>query len=226
MDIQYVGHSSFRLRGKEGIVITDPFESSVGFSLPQLRADIVTISHDHADHNNASGIKPTTGRENPYVINQAGEYEVSGISVYGYHTWHDESQGEERGDNIMYSIFLEDVHILHLGDLGHKLDEGALDKIPDVDVLLCPVGGVYTITAEQAVEIIGKLDPTYVIPMHYKTELHNQEMFGEMGTVEDFIKAVGKTPKEMDKLTITSAKSTGTGDDTETEVVILSAKIE
>lgn len=225
MDIQYIGHSCFRVRGKEGIVITDPFSSSVGFSLPQLRADIVTVSHPHADHNALDQVKPTANREKIFPITNSGEYEVTGISVYGYTSWHDEQKGAERGENTMFSIFIEDVHVLHLGDLGHKLSEEALDKIPDVDVLLCPVGGVYTIGPDEAAAVVAQLDPTYVVPMHYKTSAHNSETFGELATVEEFVKALGKAPKEMDKLTVTSSKRAG-GEETETQLIILTPRTE
>ncbi len=222
MDIQYVGHSSFRLRGKEGIVITDPFESSVGFSLPTLRADVVTVSHDHFDHNNAGAIKATANREKPFVIQEAGEYEVGGITVFGYPSWHDDQKGEERGHNIMYSIFLDDVHVLHLGDLGHKLDQKTIEAIPEVDVLLCPVGGVFTINAKVASEVISALEPAIVIPMHYRTEQHDAGTFSELATVEDFMKEYGKTAKTQDKLKLTGGKAS---EETETELVILEAKV-
>lgn len=222
MDIQYVGHSCFRLRGKEGLVITDPFNSSVGFSMPTLRADVVTVSHDHPDHNNFSVIKDTASRKKPFIIDKPGEYEVQGISVYGYPSFHDSQQGQERGKNVMYSIFVDDVHVLHLGDLGHTLDEKNIQEIPDIDVLLIPVGGVYTIDPQQAIEVINLLEPAYVIPMHYRTNQHDKKTFGELATVEEFMKKVGKQAKEQDKLTLSGPKS---GDDAETQYVILEAKV-
>lgn len=222
MDIQYVGHSSFRIRGKEGIVITDPFNSSVGFNFPALRADVVTISHDHGDHNNILGVKPTANRKEPYIIAHPGEYEVGGISVYGYHSWHDGSQGSERGENVMYSIFMEDVHVLHLGDLGHRLDEKIIESIPDVDVLLCPVGGVYTIDPKVASEVISFLEPAYVIPMHYRTGEHNAEMFGDLATLEDFMKEYGKTAQAEDKFSISRSKIE---EEAETKLVVLNPKV-
>jgi len=221
MDIQYVGHSCFRLRGKEGLVITDPYGSSVGFPLPKLSADVVTISHDHTDHNQIQAVKSTTSREKPFVIDQPGEYEVQGISVYGYPSFHDNSKGAERGRNVMFSIFLDDVHILHLGDLGHALDDQVIENIPEVDVLIVPVGGVYTLDPAGAVEAISRLEPSYVIPMHYKTPQHDAGVYGEMATVEDFVQKYGKQPKMMDKLTLSGPSS---AEETETQLVILEAK--
>lgn len=222
MDIQYVGHSCFRLRGKEGLVITDPFHSSVGFAMPKLSADVITVSHDHSDHNAIETLKATSSRDNPFIISQPGEYEVQGISVYGYPSFHDANKGEDRGRNVMYSIFLDDVHVLHLGDLGHPLDEKMIDEIPDVDVLLVPVGGVYTIDPTQASEVVSLLEPAYVVPMHYKTPQHDQNTFGKLATVEDFIQKFGKQPKNSDKLVLSGPKS---GEESETQLIVLEAKI-
>lgn len=222
MDIQYVGHSCFRLRGKEGIVITDPFKSSVGFSMPSLRADVVTVSHQHDDHNNISAVSATAGRDNPFVIQEAGEYEVGGITVFGYSSWHDDQKGSERGRNIMCSIFIDDIHVLHLGDLGHRLDQKTIEAIPAVDVLLCPVGGIYTIDAKVASEVISGLEPAMVIPMHYRTEQHSADMFSELATVEDFMKEYGKTVQPQDKLKIMGGKA---NEEAETELVVLEPKV-
>jgi len=221
MDIQYVGHSCFRLRGKEGLVITDPFHSSVGFNMPKLSADVVTVSHDHSDHNAIEIIKSTASRKRPFIVTDPGEYEVQGISVYGYPSWHDASQGSERGKNMMYSIFLDDVHILHLGDLGHVLDEQMINEIPDVDVLMVPIGGKYTIDPTQATEVISLLEPAYVIPMHYRTPQHDQDTFGELATVDDFIQKYGRQPKHTDKLALSGPKS---GDESESQLIILEPK--
>jgi len=222
MDIQYVGHSCFRIRGKEGIVITDPFQSSVGFAMPSLRADVVTLSHDHDDHNNSQSISATANREVPFIVQEAGEYEVGGITVFGYPTWHDDKKGNERGKNVMYSIFVDDIHVLHLGDLGHTLEQKTIEAIPAIDVLLVPVGGVYTLDPKKASEVISSLEPAYVIPMHYRTEQHTDDTFGELATLEDFMKEYGKTSKPQDKLKISGGK---TGEETETELVILEAKV-
>lgn len=220
MDIQYVGHSCFRLRGKEGLVITDPFASSVGFSCPKLSADVITVSHDHQDHNQIQLIRATSNRNRPFVVRQPGEYEIQNISVYGYPSYHDDQQGKIRGKNVMFSIFLDGVHVLHLGDLGHILDQKTVEDIPDIDVLLIPVGGVYTIDPQQALELISLLEPSYVVPMHFRTDKHSSE-FAELATVDDFIKKSGKQPRITDKLTLSGPK---TSDDAETQVVVLEAR--
>ncbi len=222
MDIQYIGHSSFRLKGKEGIVITDPFSPSVGFPFPSVKADVVTVSHQHGDHNHILPVKPTAQRDSVFVIENAGEYEVSNISVYGYPTWHDDSEGGERGRNIVFSIFLDGVHILHLGDLGHTLGEQTIQNIPEVDILLCPVGGVYSLNPKQASEVISSLEPSVIIPMHYKTPAHS-ETFAELATLEDFFKEYGKSATPTDKFSYTKKSSL---EDTETELVVLQSKVD
>lgn len=220
MDIQYLGHSAFRLRGKEGLVITDPFPNSVGFSMGSVSADVVTISHHHFDHDAVGGVKGTARRDQPYIIDHAGEYEVADITVYGYPTWHDAVQGAERGPNFLYSIYLDDVHVLHLGDLGHALEAATLEEIPPVDVLLCPVGGVFTIGPEQAVEVIAALEPSYVIPMHYRTPHHDQEKFGQMASLSDFFTKMGKSATPQDSLKVAAGKD----ESTETQLIVLEPK--
>lgn len=223
MDIQYVGHSCFRIRGKEGVVVTDPYDPKmVGLPAPGVKADIVTISHDHGDHNNSAGVKPFN-RDEVFVIDHPGEYEVQGITVVGYPSFHDAQQGAERGKNIMFSIFLDNVHILHLGDLGHTLDEKTIEDIPDIDVLLCPVGGHFTINPAQAAEVISSLEPAYVVPMHYRTDQHKAETFAEVVTLPDFLTQYGKQAGEQDKLQLSGPK--GSEEEIETQLVVLTPKV-
>lgn len=204
LQINYFGHSSFSIKGKEGIVITDPFDANVGLPVPKVSADMVTISHQHPDHNNFQKITPTVRRDKPFIIDAPGEYEVGGISAFGYPTYHDATQGSERGNNIVFAIHLEGLVVVHLGDLGHKLDEKTLEKLEKVDVLMIPVGGKYTINSKMAVEIIRDIEPSYVIPMHYKTAQHNPKMFAELETVEDFMKTYGVVKEPVMSFSISS----------------------
>jgi len=183
-------------------VITDPFEKEVGFSLPRLSADVVTVSHDHFDHNNWKGVTGTARRTNPFVIDTPGEYEVLGVSVFGVKTYHDDKKGEERGENVVYSILIDGVSVVHLGDLGHKLSESAVSDLNGVDVLLCPVGGTYTINPKEAVEIISAIEPSIVVPMHYKSDKHDQEKFGQLSSVEEFLAELGKEAQKSDRLSV------------------------
>lgn len=216
MEITYLGHSCFRLKGNLGTVITDPFDSYIGFNLPSASADIVTISHDHKDHNNYKAINGTARREKPFIITHPGEYEVGGISVFGVKTDHDASGGAERGSNIVYTVLIDDLKVCHLGDLGHELTQEQLTEIGQADVLLLPVGGVFTIGADQALKIAQAMEPSYIVPMHYKTAKHDANVFGDMATLEDFMKEFGSEIVPVPKLVISKDRLPE-----ETEMVVL-----
>jgi L-ascorbate metabolism protein UlaG (beta-lactamase superfamily) len=165
MEITWYGHACFRLRDKGTTVVTDPCDPSVGYALPRVRADIVTVSHNHADHNYVSGIKGA-----PKVVDGPGEYEIKGVFVTGIATFHDGKKGAQRGRNTVFLFEFNGLAICHLGDLGHVPTQAQVEALSDVDILLIPVGGVSTIGAPQAAEVISLLEPKIVIPMHYKTK--------------------------------------------------------
>lgn len=198
MQIQWLGQSCFKLQTKHQdqdiTIITDPVGESIGIKMGKHHADIVTISHQHDDHNNLDAIK-----DDPFVIDHPGEYETKGIFVYGIPSYHDDKQGAERGLNTMYYIKAEEMHILHLGDIGHPLTDDQLERISKVDILFIPVGGTYTINADKAIEIIGQLEPRIVIPMHYMIPGLKDD---KMDPVEKFIKASGLPAEKMDKFKI------------------------
>lgn len=202
MEITYHGHSCFKFKGKAGTVVTDPYHEYVGFKMPSLSADVVTVSHDHKDHNQISAITGTARKPKPFIINEAGEYEVGGISVFGVVTAHDANGGVERGQNIVFTSVLDDVKVCHLGDLGHELSNDQLNQIGSVDVLIVPVGGVFTINPALAVKTIRAIEPYIVIPMHYKTDQHAGEVFGELATLGDFMKEYGADVPPVAKLTV------------------------
>lgn len=216
MTITYHGHAAFKLKGKIGTVVTDPYDDSVGFSLPKISADMVTVSHQHGDHNAISKISGTARRDKPFIVDQAGEYEVGGISVFGVEAYHDAAEGAERGKNIIFTILIDGVRVCHLGDLGHELGSEQIDAIGSVDVLLCPVGGVYTINPEQAVKTIRALEPGIIIPMHFRTDEHNPDTFSQLKSVDDFCTEYGMQPQPIAKLEVTA----GTKSE-ETELVLL-----
>ena len=205
MDITYLGHSSFKLKVANATLVTDPYNKSVGFSFPRTSADIVTISHAHEDHNNKDAVNTTARRDKPFIIDSPGEYEVGGTSVFGVPSFHDDQEGELRGPNTIFSILMEGISVVHLGDLGHLLKQSQLSELNGVDVLLCPVGGHYTIDRKKVTELINQLEPSILIPMHYKTPNHNQDTFKEVGTLEEFIKDFGTEPQTMEKLSVTKA---------------------
>lgn len=164
MDITWLGHACFRIKGKEGVVVCDPFGKDLGLTLPRMQADIVTVSHEHGGHNHATGIGG-----GPHIIAGPGEYEIKNIFVTGIAAHHDGEGGKSRGKVTIYVIEMEDLVVCHLGDLGHVLAQEQIEAIGHVDVLLIPVGGGNSLTAAQAAEVIGVLEPRAVIPMHYQT---------------------------------------------------------
>jgi len=208
MEITWYGHSCFRLRGKEATVVTDPYGPDYGYTLPHIRAEIVTISHHHPDHDYARGIKG-----NPKVIEGPGEYEIRGVFITGIPTFHDRRQGKDRGSNTVFLFDIDDLRVCHLGDLGHVLDQSQVEALGDIDVLLIPVGSVYTINAAQAAEVVSLLEPKIVIPMHYKTKASTVKL----DPVRKFLKEMGMeelAPQESLKVTKGSLPE-------ETQVVVL-----
>jgi len=201
MYIYHLGHSCFKLQSKNEAtavtVITDPFGKEYGLKPPRAEADIVTISHNHSDHNNLSAI---SGK--PYVIDMAGEYDIKGVFIQGIDSYHDTKQGQERGNNIIYRINIEDIVITHLGDLGHSLDHKQVERLQGTDILLIPVGGIFTIDAKKAVEIINQIEPRMVIPMHYKAPALKFPSGKMIEGVDRFIKEIGVKPTEEEKLKI------------------------
>jgi L-ascorbate metabolism protein UlaG (beta-lactamase superfamily) len=197
MYITWLGQSCFKLQDKIGsdgvMLVMDPYADEFGLKMPRFEADIVTVSHDHHDHNNLVAI-----RGNPYIINTAGEYEVKSVFIEGVEAWHDEKNGAERGKNIIYRVEMEDISVTHLGDLGHVLETKQLEKLEGTDILLIPVGGKYTINAAKAVEVISQIEPRIIIPMHYKVPGLKVDIEG----VEKFIKELGLKPRLEEKLKI------------------------
>jgi L-ascorbate metabolism protein UlaG (beta-lactamase superfamily) len=201
MELTYFGHSCFSLKSRSATVVTDPFSSEVGWSLPKLTADIVTVSHDHYDHAATEQIKGTTRRDAPMVIKHPGEYEVQGVSVFGYRTFHDDKSGEERGANTIYLIVFDQLRICHLGDLGHQLSDDLIEQLGHIDILLLPVGGTYTIDAAGAAKVVTSLEPGIVVPMHYRLPQHAANL-QELAPLEAFQAAYGAPKATEAKLSL------------------------
>ncbi len=208
MEITWYGHSCFRLRGREGTVITDPFGKDSGYEWSRPRADIVTLSHEHENHNQGQRVAG-----DPKIVHGPGEYEISNIFLTGIGSFHDNKKGMERGKNTIYLIEFEDLRVCHLGDLGHVPTEAQAEAMSDVDVLFVPVGGVTALNASQAAEVVSQLEPHVVIPMHYKTKAFK----GKLDDIDKFFKEMGlKSVEEQETLKITK----NTVPD-ETQVVVL-----
>jgi len=166
MKIKWFGHACFLLEAEDGTkVITDPFDESVGYRIPEEKADIVTVSHSHFDHNAVDLLQG-----NPEVVKGVGEKKIKGIIFKGIKSFHDKSKGAQRGTNTIFVFALDGVRLCHLGDLGHLLSSEQQEEIGEVDVLFIPVGGTFTIDGREAREVSKQLNPKLIIPMHYKTE--------------------------------------------------------
>ncbi|MGN1235614.1 MAG: MBL fold metallo-hydrolase [Christensenellaceae bacterium] len=166
MKIEYLGHSCFKLTESTGTgIITDPY-GNIGYELPEkLQADAVTVSHAHHDHSN---VKAVTGR--PRIFREEGTYELDGVELNAIKSFHDGKRGRARGENLIFKFRMDGLDIVHLGDIGEECTAELIDLLLPVDILLIPVGGKYTIDAEQAKEYVDRIMPGIVIPMHYKTK--------------------------------------------------------
>jgi len=184
MEISWLGHSCFRIRGKQATIVTDPVSPGKGYTLGKLGANIVTVSHDHNGHNYTAGVS-----DNPHVLSRPGEYEVSGVLVIGLDSFHDTSRGTEKGKNTIFVMETEEMSICHLGDLGCPLSASQVEEIGKVDILMIPVGGGSTINATAASAIVRQIEPKIVLPMHYKTSLFQDSL----EPVEVFLKEMGVT---------------------------------
>ncbi len=203
MDFKWYGQSCFYISVKKKMksrkrvtVLIDPYdEDSTGLKLYKKNVDVVLVSHQHADHNNLDAVN-----DDAFVIDSPGEYETKNTFIKGVFSYHDEEKGAERGANTIYIIESEGMNVCHLGDFGQsELSDRQIKEIGEVDVLLIPVGGNYTINAKKAGKIISQLEPKAVIPMHYKIP----GLKIELDEVEPFLKAMGAKDKEAkDKVSI------------------------
>ena len=187
MKVKWLGHASFLITAEDGTrIITDPYEPAptgmVGYGKINEPADIVTVSHEHGDHNKVSDVLGT-----PQLLRGVGSHQANGIEFRGLATYHDTDKGGQRGSNAIFCFAVDGVRVCHLGDLGHRLSQEAYDEIGDVDVLLAVIGGGPTIGVPEANEIVAKIKPKVVIPMHFKTDKCTFTQY----TADDFV--VGKS---------------------------------
>ncbi|MEO6197360.1 MAG: MBL fold metallo-hydrolase [Dehalococcoidia bacterium] len=208
MEIVWLGHSCFRIRGREATVVMDPCPPASGYTIGKPTADIVTISHEHDNH---SYLKAVGG--SPTILSRPGEYEISGAFITGVRTYHDTQKGQDRGKNIAFIVEMEDIKICHLGDLGHTPSAEQVEEMVGCDVLLVPVGGGTTIDGAKAAEVVSILDAKLVVPMHYHTDAHKDGL----DTAERFLKEMEvKAVEPQPKLQITRSAIP-----TEPQVVLL-----
>lgn len=192
MKLKWYGHSCFGMTFADGTtLITDPFDDTVGYPLCTARADAVLSSHDHFDHNHIQSVAGS-----PRLINTAGAHEVGSVHITGYSCFHDPEQGRLRGTNVVFVVEADGLRIAHLGDLGHMPDEALLAAISDVDVMLIPIGGFFTIDTAQAVEVIRQANPRAAVAMHFR----NAHCGFTISDETEFIRLTGavETPSELE----------------------------
>jgi L-ascorbate metabolism protein UlaG (beta-lactamase superfamily) len=208
MEISWLGHSCFLIKGKEKTIITDPCHPDFGYKLGEPEAEIVTVSHVHRGHSYVEGVA-----DDPRQIISPGEYEIGGTFITGVASFHDDKKGEIRGKNTIYVIEMDGITLCHLGDLGHPLDSSLIEEIGDVGILFLPVGEVSTIPIDTATQIIRQLEPPVVIPMHYKTKVSTSNL----SPVDKFLNAMRiKDLEAKPKLSTTASSLPGS-----TETVVL-----
>lgn len=200
MQIIWYGQACFQItalpqKNNQVKIVIDPFSEEVGLKVPKLDSDILMITHYHYDHNN---LKAVGG--NPFIIEGPGEYEIREVFINGIHSWHDSKNGADRGSNTIYTIEAEEMKICHLGDLGQsELSSEQLERIGNVDILMIPVGGTYTIDAKSALKVMSQIEPKIIIPMHYSLPKLKIKLDG----VDKFLKELGvKQLSPLPKLSI------------------------
>lgn len=164
MEITWLGHCSFLLKGATLAIVTDPFDDTLGLRPGRVQADVVTASSKDSHHNH---LGMTTGFRKAFA--GPGEYEVSDVFIHGIKSFRDASQGAERGRNTVYRILMDGIRLCHLGTIGHVPTTEQVTAIGDVDVLFVPVGGGGALTPAQATEVVSLLEPKLIIPMHFQT---------------------------------------------------------
>jgi len=212
VDIDWFGQSCFRIREANVIAVTDPYDKSIGYTLPRLRADIVTVSHAAPGHSAASAVKGE-----PKVVTRPGEYEVKGVFITGIQTWRGAgAKGEPKEENTVFVFEFGELTVCHLGDLSQVLSQAQVEALPDIHVLLVPVGGGGALDADKAAEVVSLLEPRIVIPMHYRTPYLSLTL----DPLSKFLKEMGATeqaPQDTIRLSRSQLPD-------ETQVVVLECK--
>ena len=182
MDIVWYGHSCFRISERgQAAIITDPFGQELGYEVPRLKADIVTVSHDAPGHNFLEALK---GYD--HVISGPGEYEIGGVFILGIMTYDQSRENPRR--NVVYVFDYNSLIVAHMGDLDHVPSQSMIDALGPVDIALIPVGGGNSLSSSQAAEVVSLLEPSIVVPMHYRTDVLQSV---DLDPVDRFLKEMG-----------------------------------
>jgi L-ascorbate metabolism protein UlaG (beta-lactamase superfamily) len=206
MQITYIGHATFLINAGDTKVLIDPYGEKVGYPIPSIEADAVLVSHEHADHNN---VAMATGK--PQVVRGLVDNDwrtivkqpIGKIVASSVPTYHDDTEGSQRGRNTVFILETEGMRVVHLGDLGHLLEHSQTAAIGRPDIVMIPVGGHYTIDAAQAKQVLDQIQPRVVIPMHYKTEV-NQGW--PIGPIDTFLGVIGRTKNVGHTVTVDRSK--------------------
>ncbi len=214
MKIEYLGHSSFRLTDGAGAsIVCDPFDCSIGYGMPEVYADAVSVSHHHYDHDCVSAVGGS-----PLIFDKPQNFSVGGIKAVAVASYHDEAGGKKRGNNTIFKFNIDGLTVCHLGDLGEPCSAALVEAIGRVNVLLIPVGGTYTIDAAGAKQYVGAIKPDIVIPMHYRTKECKLDIDG----VDRFLSLCRETPVHSvagSSLSVTAGDLNG-----RTEIYVLGRK--
>ena len=206
MQITYFGHATFLVDADGTKVLIDPYDEKVGYPIPSVDADAVLVSHEHGDHTNvamAKGKPQVVRGLSDGKVRKIAKQPLGKIAVSSVATYHDDTQGSQRGHNTIFILESEGLRVVHLADLGHLLDDSQVAAIGHPDVVMIPVGGHYTIDAAQAKQVLDQLQPTVVIPMHYKTEVNAG---WPIGSIDNFVGVIGQTKNAGHKVTVDRAK--------------------
>lgn len=214
MKIRWFGHSCFGIYSSDKIIVTDPFDKTVGYKIPEIKPDLVLESHQHFDHNAHHLLKGDFQIVKDAII----EGEVKGFKLEGYNSFHDDVEGKKRGKNIIFKITTpEGFRIVHLGDLGALPSENVINSIMNPDILLIPAGGYYTIEPDIAAGFSKQLKPKIIIPMHFKTDIISN---WSIKTVDDFL-SYFEDHQEKDDLIL---ETPGDLKDYDLDVIVLNYK--
>lgn len=208
MKIKFHGHACFSISDGDFTLVTDPYSDETGMKMPKVKATVVSVSHKHPHHSNVKGVEGE-----PRVFNWPGEYETGGVHFRGIPSFHAPKEAAEQTENTIFTYNLKGIRLCHLGDIGTKLTPEQLDQVGDIDILFVPIGGVDTIDAKKAKEVIEQIEPRMVIPMVYNTEGSSvglaelQPFLSEMGAqnteaLESLSVKRSDLPEENSKLVI------------------------
>ncbi|MDE7380426.1 MAG: MBL fold metallo-hydrolase [Clostridia bacterium] len=218
MKIKYLGHSAFLLTESTGTaIVCDPYDSSVGFKMPKVSADAVTVSHHHYDHDN---VKAVDG--NPIVLDKEQGYSLPGVVINAVKSFHDEVGGKKRGENVIFKFRMDGLDVCHLGDLGEQCSSELIESILPVNVLLIPVGGTYTIDAETAKEYVDRIMPDIVIPMHYRVK--GCEL--DIDKVDEFVSLFDGESVQYDEVDGEISLSREDADGENTKIIIMNRSVD